>query len=377
MAAVKTAPPEPALANVADTTANLGSGLGDFLRWIVSVQGQAVVALGVAALVTLALLTARRLIGRSLARGEIAADSWRQIAWDLVCRLTFFFALMAGLRIGVWLVEAPDAVRGATHLLFVIAAVVQCAIWAQALGIHLLSRVVSRHGNEGTLANAFILLRLGVMIIVWSIALLLLLDNLGVNVTALVAGLGIGGVAIALAAQSTIANFFSAFSIVTDRPFQQGDSIRFGTMTATVEEVGLRTTRLRSVDGHEVIVPNSRLMEEPIDNLTRRAERRVVVTIGVAYETPPAVLRELPSLIQACVERVETARLDRCHLAAFGPSSLDYELVFYTTGPAYVLMMDTRQAVLFNIFELLAARGIVIAYPTQTLYVVEAGETAG
>ena len=361
--------PAPPLASVADATNSFSADLGAFVRWIASIQGQAVVALLVAALITGLLLIFRRFVSRALARGELADDSIRAIARDIADKLMLFFAVMIGLRAGVSLVDAPEAVDDVVHLLFTVAAVLQGAIWAQAIAIHLLSRLVARHSGEGsTIASAFVLMRWVVMVAVWSIAVLLLLDNLGVNVTALVAGLGIGGVAIALAAQSTIANFFSAFSIITDRPFQQGDIIRFGGLTATVEEIRLRTTRLRSFDGHEVVVPNAKLMEETIDNLNRMVERRAIVTIGVAYETPPQVLRELPSLIQHCVEQVETARFGRCHLAAFGPSSLDFELAFFARGRDYPLLMSARQEVLFNIFEAFAERDIVIAYPTQTIY---------
>lgn len=363
-------PPAPApLDGVADATTSLGTGLGDFVRWIASVEGQAVLALGVAAAVAVALLLAKRLIGGALARGDIGDDSWRGIARDVVRRLMMLFVVMAGLRIGVSLVDAPEAVDAAVHLLFVIAAVLQGAIWAQAVAIHLLARFVARRGGaDSSLASAVVLLRWLVMLIVWSIAFLLLLDNLGVNVTALVAGLGIGGVAIALAAQSTIANFFSAFQIITDRPFQSGDIIRFEGITATVEEIHLRTTRLRAVEGHEIIVPNSKLMEATIDNYHRMDERRTTVVVGIAYETAPDVVRAVPGVLASCVERVETARFARCHLSGFGPSSLDYELVFFARGADYVLLMDTRQEVLFNIFAAFAEQGIVIAYPTQTLY---------
>ncbi len=377
-AAAPAAPPP--LDSVASATSSLGSGLGDFIRWVASIEGQALVALGVAALLTLLLLAAKRWVGGALARGEIGDDSVRAIARDLVRRLMFFFILMLALRIGLTLVETPDAVDDATRLLFTVAAVLQGAIWAQAVAVHLLSRLVARHAGEAsTIASAFVLMRWAIMVLVWSVALLLLLDNLGVNVTALVAGLGIGGVAIALAAQSTIANFFSAFSIITDRPFQQGDTIRFGDLTAAVEEIRIRTTRLRSFDGHEVVVPNAKLMEATIDNYNRMDERRAVLTIGVAYETPPALLRELPALIEACVERVESARFQRCHLVAFGPSSLDFELAFFGRSREIGVLMDARQQVLFNIVEAFAAKDVVIAYPTQTLHLVRdaADEPAG
>jgi small-conductance mechanosensitive channel len=378
MTAPTSAAADAPIEHLADATADLGTGIGGFLRWVVSVQGQAVVALGVAALVTVVILAARRYLRRALERGEVADDRWRAILRDVVRRLLPFFVVMVGMQAGLALVDAPDEIDGAARVLFVIAAVLQGAVWAQTVAIHLLTRFVARHGGEqSSLANAFVLLRWAVMVVVWSVALLLLLDNLGVNVTALVAGLGIGGVAIALASQNTIASFFSAFQIVTDRPFNKGDLIRFGGMSATVEEIRIRTTRLRSLDGHEVIVPNSKLMDETIDNLNRMAQRRAVVTIGIAYETPPSVVREVPGLIEACVRRVETAIFSRCHLAGFGPSSLDYELVFFANGRDYPLMMATKQEVLFNVFEAFAQRGIVIAYPTQTIYLQKGADPEG
>lgn len=360
-----------ALSTAVDATAELGTGVQGFIRWVASAEGQVVVALGVAALVTTLLLVAKRFLRRALERRTETTKTEQPIALHLVQRFTAFFAVIAGLRFGLSLVDAPDGVETAIGLLFTLAVVLQGAIWVQTVAIYLLERFVERHEGEGsTVGSAFVLLRWIVTVVIWSVALLLFLGNLGVDITGLVAGLGIGGVAIALAAQSTIGNFFSAFSIIADKPFQRGDLIRFGGTSATVEEIGLRTTRLRSVDGHEIVVSNTKLLDEPIDNLRRMEEHRAVLTVGVAYETAPTVVREIPDILKACVEMVPTARLNRCHLAAFGPSSLDYELAFFALGRDYQLLMDTKQAVLFNIFDAFTERGIVIAYPTQTLHLV-------
>lgn len=358
-----------ALSTAIDATANLGTGLQRFVGWVVSAEGQVVVALGAASLASVVLLVIKRLLQRALERRaqDCPEDS---IALLLVRRLTLFFAVMAGLRFGLTLVDAPQGVDAAVGLLFTLATVLQGALWAQTVALYLLARFVERHEGEGsTVGSAFVLLRWMITVAIWSVALLLFLGNLGVNITGLVAGLGIGGVAIALAAQSTIGNFFSAFSIIADKPFQRGDLVRFSGVTATVEEIGLRTTRLRSLDGHQVIVSNTKLLDETIDNLRRMDERRAIVTIGVAYETAPAVVREIPAILKACVHQVATARLNRCHLSGFGPSSLDFELAFFALGRDYQLLMDTKQEVLFNVFEAFADRGIVIAYPTQTLHI--------
>jgi len=358
-----------AVAGLSTATSTVGESVSSLGQWLLSAQGQVIAAVAIAAVITAGLLLVRRLLRRSLDR-QPDARAWRTLAEALISRFHAVFALMVGLRVAVAVVPAPEAVDGAVRLLFTIASVLQGAIWSQAIAVELLTRYVRRHATDGsTVSSAFVLLRWLAAVVIWSIAILLLLDNLGVNVTALVAGLGVGGVAIALAAQSTIGNFFGAFSIISDKPFRRGDQIRVGGMLATVEEIGIRTTRLRAVDGHQIVITNSKLLEEPIENLQRLEERRAVVTVGIVYETAPDVVREVPDILRACVEDVETARFVRCHLAAFGPSSLDYELVFFARGSDYSLFMATRQMVLFHIFERFADRRIGIAYPTQTIYV--------
>jgi small-conductance mechanosensitive channel len=359
--------PDRTIGPALSAVAGLGSGFRSFVLWVTSIEGQAITALAVAALVAGAILAAKHILRAILLRRG-AEHGWRALLLALVDRLLLFFAIMTGLRVGISLVEEPKSIDDATRILFTLAAALQAARWAQAVAYHLLDRVIRRHdGDHSTLASADLVLRWLANLIIWSAALLVFLDNLGVNVTTLVAGLGIGGVAIALAAQTTVGNLFSALSIILDKPFSRGDQISFGGRLATVEEIGMRATRLRSIDGQQIVVANSKLLDEPIDNFRRMAERRVALTVGVVYETPPDVLRAIPGIVEACVAPVPRARFARCHLAAFGPSSLDYELVLFSLSSDFAAMMDVKHAVLLNIFEAFVARGIGIAYPTQTL----------
>ena len=204
----------------------------------------------------------------------------------------------------------------------------------------------------------------------WSIVLLLALDNLSIDVTALVTGLGIGGIAVALAAQNILGDLFASLTIVLDKPFLLKDFLIVNEFLGTVEHIGLKTTRLRSLTGEELVFSNADLLNSRIRNYGRMFERRVVFSLGVVYQTPRDKLAKIPDIIRSAIEAQEKTRFDRAHFKDFGAYALNFEAVYYVLVPDYNVYMDTQQAINFYIHEQLEAEGIEFAYPSQTVYVV-------
>jgi small-conductance mechanosensitive channel len=205
----------------------------------------------------------------------------------------------------------------------------------------------------------------------WLIGALFVASNLGLNVSSVIAGLGIGGVAVALAAQAVLKDTFSAFAIWMDKPFEVGDFIIVGDMLGTVEYVGFKTTRLRSLGGEQLVFSNTDLTDSRVRNYKRMAERRVVLNFGVVYQTSVESLRDIPQVVREIVESQERTRFDRAHFQGFGDSALNFEAVYYVLSPEYNVYMDTQQAINVALIEELRKRGIEFAYPTQQLYVTQ------
>ena len=250
----------------------------------------------------------------------------------------------------------------------------QVAIWGDALISLWLAR---RHDlpQAKDAARATTARTVGVVarIVLFVVLGLLALDNLpGIEVTSLVASLGIGGIAIALAVQSILGDIFASLSIALDRPFVIGDSIVVDDYSGTVEHIGLKTTRLRSLSGEQLIFSNADLLKSRIRNYKRMRERRVVFAVGVTYETPREKVAAIPALLQEIVESQPSARFDRAHLKALADSSLSFEVVYHMLEPDYRLYMDTQQAVNLAILERFAAEGIQLAYPTHRVFVSRA-----
>lgn len=211
----------------------------------------------------------------------------------------------------------------------------------------------------------------GIMVVVnitfWAIGLLLFLSNLGYNVTTVLTGLGIGGIAIALAAQNILGDLFNYFVIFFDRPFEVGDFITVDDKKGTVEYIGIKTTRLRSLSGEQIIISNSNLTSSRIHNYKRLESRRVLFTIGVVYGTPLEKMKRIPEMIKAIIEKYEFTKFDRVHFISYGDFSLNYEVVFFVDNPHYHIYMDILQQINFDIYEQFAAEKIDFAFPTQTL----------
>lgn len=213
-------------------------------------------------------------------------------------------------------------------------------------------------------------------IALWTVALLLALDNLGVDITALVTGLGIAGIAVALALQNILSDLFASIAIVVDKPFLVGDYIVVGEMRGTVQRIGLKTTRIRSLTGEQVVIANSELLRQRIHNFKQMQERRATFSFGVVYETPLDKLAAIPAMVRAAVEAQPHTRFDRAHFKEYGEYALVFEVVYWMLRPDYDLYMDTQQAINLELYRRFAAEGIRFAYPTHTVYVHPPAEEA-
>jgi len=201
------------------------------------------------------------------------------------------------------------------------------------------------------------------------IGIVFLMDNLGFNISAVVAGLGIGGIAIALAAQAILGDLFSYFVIFFDRPFEVGDFINVGDKVGTVEYTGIKTTRVRALSGEQLVFANTDLTNSRIHNFKKMEKRRVVFKLGVVYQTLADTLAEIPNLVKEIIEKQPDTTFDRGHFATYGDFSLNFEFVYFVLSSDYVKFMDTQQRINLEIYKEFENRGIEFAYPTQTLFV--------
>ena len=327
-----------------------------------------IIGLAIAVGVYLVLAFARRLLLRRVERSD-AQVGWLNGLRQALVRTSSLFLLVLAIYAGTFFVTLPPAVDRAIASALVIALFLQGALWASHVVVGWIAWYAESKARQNkAIANALQLIQLFARVVVWSIALLLILNNLGFDVTALVAGLGIGGIAVALAAQNILSDLFASLAIVLDQPFVVGDAVLLGDKSGTVERIGIKTTRLRSLSGEELIVSNADLLASRIHNFKRMAERRVEFTIGIAYETPAEKVEKLPGMLRAIVEAQGQVRFDRAHFARYGDFALVYEVVYWTLSADYNVYMDTQQRINLAIFRQLQDEGVAFAHPTPTIY---------
>jgi len=260
----------------------------------------------------------------------------------------------------------PALVMRTIQFAFIVAVVLQVAIWAREIVIGLMQRRAADRNNE-TLINAMGIIRLLISVALFAIAAIVILDNMGVNVTGLVAGLGIGGIAIGLAAQGIFSDLFASLSIIFDRPFRVGQAIKYDNSSGTVERIGLKSTHIRSANGELLVISNTNLLSKEITNYAHLHRRRVTFLIGVIYQTTPAMLRALPALLEEQVKATGHEFI-RSSFTGFGPSSLDFELIFDVHDEDYDKVAAARTDIAIRLFEAMTAAGYDFAYPTQTSF---------
>jgi small-conductance mechanosensitive channel len=237
-----------------------------------------------------------------------------------------------------------------------------------------LSKVAKKQNGKREKNTTYFALNLIAKIILWSTGLLLVLSNLGVNISALVASLGIGGIAVALALQNILSDIFSSFSLYLDKPFEVGDFIIIGDHMGTVKKIGLKTTRIEALQGEEIVISNNELTSSRVRNFKKMKKRRVVFMIGVTYGTPHKQLKKIPKILKEAIKSIKKTTFDRSNFATFGNFSLNFETVYYLESSDYNEYMNTQEKINLAVVDAFEKEKIEIAFPTQTLYVHKAGE---
>jgi len=337
------------------------------------------IALGVAAVTVVGLWLLRRLlqskVGRLVKRTQI---EWDDIILELLQRTQWWFLAMIGLYAGARVLSLTTNLQKLIDRGAAVVLVLQGGLWASTTIGFLLENYRRRKLKDDpaglTTMNAIAFLA---RVALWSLILLLALANAGVEIGPLIAGLGVGGIAVALAVQTVLGDLLASLSIVLDKPFVIGDFLIIGDFLGSVEYIGLKTTRIRSLTGEQLVFSNTDLLSSRIRNFGRMRERRVVFTIGVTYQTPREKLVRIPQILKAAIESQEMTRFDRSHFKAYGDFSLNFETVYYVAVPDYNKYMDTQQAINLYIHEQFEKEGIEFAYPTQTVFVVNQTAEAG
>ncbi|HEY1605819.1 MAG TPA: mechanosensitive ion channel family protein [Allosphingosinicella sp.] len=357
---------------------HIGAALSDrittlaaaFYQWVGGNILGIIIAAAIGTGLALAMIAIRSLGCRLIAK--LGSDPhWPVIFARVLAKTKVYFIILLSAELVARHADTPAAVLGLVHTFFVIAFAIQAAIWGRELVLGYIEHRVGADAGHTTLGSAVGIIRLLATVALFAIALILVLDNLGVNVTGLVAGLGIGGIAIGLAAQGIFSDLFAALSILFDKPFRRGDSITFGDVSGHVEQIGLKTTRIRSITGEQVIVANGKLLEQQIHNFAYLTHRRVVLKLGLIRQTPPDTCRTLPAMLKEIVERHDKAKIVRSGMTGFGDSALNFEVQFDVHSTDYEFVYRTRSAVCIEIIEAFNKAGVQLAYPSQV------GFTAG
>jgi small-conductance mechanosensitive channel len=364
--------------NLAERSAQRWQDVADW----VSANSLDLALAGLAALVIALVLITLRSFGHRLIRerdrdeaaveGERGAVvlSWRNVVGRVLARTSLFFIAVAAIKLVSTQAAAPNFLQRTIDIVFIVAAALQAAIWGRELVLGYIQQRIGEDEDRGRLSSAIGIIRLLVTVTLFAIAIIVILDNLGVNVTGLVAGLGIGGIAIGLAAQGIFSDLFAALSIIFDRPFRRGDMISFGNppTTGIVEQIGLKTTRVRSLGGEEVVISNAKLLEQQVHNWTEIQSRRAVIAFGLPYQTGPELLARIPDELKGVVDGHPLAAYDRATASQFGPSSVDFELVFHVRSADPGQFAQVRHEVMLAILRRFAELEIGFAYPTQTTF---------
>jgi small-conductance mechanosensitive channel len=340
----------------------------DVSRWFAS-HSTLIVGSALGALALIAALMGIRRLGARLSRQGDPRE-WRAIFGRTLARMGMLFILIIAARVVVSFGNAPRRIVQVVDFIFTIVATIQVAVWAREI---ILGHVERRAGSEAhgdAVENAISIIRLIVTFVVFSIATVVVLENLGVNIAGLMAGLGIGGLALGIAARGIFEDLFAALSILFDKPFRRGDMVRWDNTQGVIELIGLKTTRVRALSGEEVIISNANLLKKQLHNLARQDGWRQVFAFGLVYQTAPELISRIPQIVREVVDAQPKCQLLICGLTEFAPSCLNFEVHFdVDTGElleAFRAKSETGMALLRRF----ADEGIELAYPTQTTFIV-------
>lgn len=333
--------------------------------------GQLVWALFVFLLILLGVWIGRKVLRKTILRHlRRDTETSKRMLDDLVLtvagRTQSLFVVLLAAYFALMTLPLSAGWKSLLNAAAIILLTVQVAIWSSAAFVGMIDKEKRRRVEiDPSAAAAFGLLGFFVRVGVWSAAVLLVLTNLGYQIGPLLAGLGVGGVAVAFALQSILGDIFCSIAIVLDKPFVLGDFIVVGDFMGSVENIGIKTTRLRSISGEQIVFSNADLLGGRVRNFKRMQERRVVFVLGVVYETPIEKLRQIPKMVREIIEPMEQARFDRAHFKEFGDFALKFEVVYYVLTPDYAVYMDIQQNINLAVAGAFEEQGIAFAYPTQ------------
>lgn len=315
--------------------------------------------IGVAvALIIVAVMLVLRSFGRRAEERDPAGWGWRAVIGRVLAKTSILFMVFSAADIVSTYADLPHKLARLIYILFVIAFGLQGAIWGRELILGLIGRKVAEENGSGSLGNAMAIIRLLVSVALFAIAGILILDNLGVNVTALVAGLGIGGIAIGLAAQGIFADLFAALSILFDKPFKRGDTIRYDSSTGTVERIGLKTTRLRSITGEQLVMANTKLLEREIHNLAQAKARRITLYLAIGGEASADSIDNVYAAADAAVVAQKGCKPVRCALSGAGGGALAFDFVYDDSTRDADKMAANRAAILRSLIDALRSKNL-------------------
>ncbi len=316
----------------------------------------------------------KRLATNRLARlASMTNTHWDDNIVEAVKQTRSLFLFITSIFLSSMFLTVPEKIHTVIHSTFIIFLLIQMGIWLTVITISTVGHYSKQTLNKNpAAASTMNFVGFIARIVIWSGITLVALDSLGIHVTTVVAGLGIGGVAVALAVQNILGDLFASLSIILDKPFVIGDFLIIDDHLGSVEYIGLKTTRLRSLSGEQLIFSNSDLLKSRIKNYGRMFERRVKFNLGVVYSTPRDKLKVIPEIIKTAINAQENTRFDRSHFMNYGDYALQFETVYYIKSPDYNIYMDIQQAIYFDIHEAFEKQNIEFAYPTQKLFIEQA-----
>lgn len=339
----------------------------DGSTWFEDNAMQVIIAVAIATAIV-AILLGIRSLGSRMCLKDPKGTGWPAILGRVVDRTRLWFMVALAAELVVSYSAAPVAIASTIRTFFVIAGALQAALWLRQLVLGAIEHRAGADPDNRTLGSAMGLIRGLVSFALFAIAMVLILDNLGVNVTGLVAGLGIGGIAIGLAAQGIFSDLFAALAIIFDKPFRIGETVSWDQTTGTVERIGMKTTRIRSVTGEQVVVSNAKLLEKELHNMTMLHHRRYTLKFGVTYQTAPDVCAAIPDMLGKIVHAEDHCEVVNCGMTSFGASSLDFDLVVDISARLPGDAFKLRHAICINILKAFNEAGIDFAYPAQVTF---------
>lgn len=334
--------------------------------------GQWLLALLAVTVITGAIILIRKLLARHASKGDPAKTAGAGgILFEIIGRTKPYALFFASLYPASLMLTLAERGRNVAAGVAFIAVAFQFGIWGNYFVTAAIRRYMGKKPGEPAAESGITVMTLLGRAALWIFILLVVLENTGINVATLIASLGVAGIAIGLATQNILGDLFASLSILLDKPFEVGHFIIVGEHLGTVEKIGLKTTRIRSLSGELLVFGNNDLLQSRIRNFTNFRERRVVFTFGVRYSTPSLKLKKIPEIVRNIIENIENTRFDRAHFKSFGDFSLEFEVVYYVLSPDYLVYMDIQEKINLGIFEAFEEQGIDFAFPTRTIHIEE------